>query len=174
MGLEYDGGDFLGWQRLGHGSSVQASLEDALSSVGATPIVVQCAGRTDSGVHARCQVVHFDTSAKRDARSWVLGSNARTPKSIAVHWAQPMPDSFHARYSARARRYVYRLLNRSIRPALNRQYLSWEARPLNAAAMHRAAQVLVGEQDFSLPRHRLPGQPRTPRHARHLGAPRAG
>lgn len=149
MGLEYDGGEFLGWQRLGHGSSVQSSLEDALSSVAASPVQVQCAGRTDSGVHARCQVVHFDTSVQRDARSWVLGANSRTPRSIAVHWAVPVPDAFHARYSARARRYVYRLLNRPIRPALNRQYLSWEARHLNAAAMNRAAQVLVGEHDFS-------------------------
>lgn len=149
MGLEYDGGDFLGWQRLGHGASVQASLEEALSSVAASPVQVQCAGRTDSGVHARCQVVHFDATVERSARSWVLGTNSRTPKAIAVHWAQAMPDRFHARYAARARRYVYRLLNRPIRPALNRQYLSWEPRPLNASAMHRAAQALLGEHDFS-------------------------
>jgi len=128
---------------------VQARLEAALSSVADQPVAVQCAGRTDSGVHARCQVVHFDAPVQREARSWMLGGNSRMPRSIAIRWAVPVAADFHARYSARARRYVYRLLNRPIRPALNRQYLAWEPRPLDPAAMHRAAQALLGEHDFS-------------------------
>lgn len=149
LGLEYDGGDFFGWQRLGHGESVQGAVEAALSSVADAPVAVQCAGRTDSGVHARCQVVHFDAPAARSARAWQMGSNSLLPRSVAVRWAQPVDGDFHARYSARARRYVYRLLNRPVRPALNRQYLSWESRPLDPTAMHEAAQALVGEHDFS-------------------------
>ena len=149
LGIEYDGTDFQGWQRLSHASSVQAAVESALSFVADAPITVQCAGRTDSGVHARCQVVHFDTAAERSPRSWVLGTNSRLPQAISVRWAIPVVDTFHARYGARARRYHYRILNRAIRPALQRHYVSWERLSLDADAMHRAAQALLGEHDFS-------------------------
>jgi tRNA pseudouridine38-40 synthase len=100
-------------------------------------------------VHARCQVVHFDTGVVRDPRGWVLGTTTRLPPAVCVRWCVPVADDFHARYSARARRYRYSILNRPVRPALGRQYLSWIRRPLDAAAMHRAAQALVGEHDFS-------------------------
>lgn len=154
LGVEYDGTEFRGWQRLSaHGApgepTVQAALEDALASVAAAPVDVICAGRTDSGVHAQCQVVHFDSDAPRDARSWTLGTTTRLPPSICVRWCVPVAADFHARFAARARRYRYRLLNRPVRPALGRQWLSWERLPLDAAAMHRAAQVLRGEHDFN-------------------------
>ncbi|HEX5961014.1 MAG TPA: tRNA pseudouridine(38-40) synthase TruA [Rhodanobacteraceae bacterium] len=149
LGIEYDGTDFFGWQRLGHGPSVQAEVESALSFVADHEIEVTCAGRTDAGVHARCQVVHFDTTAMRDPRAWVLGATTRLPRAIAVLWAQAVPNDFHARFSARARRYRYAILNRPIRPALDARFLSWERVPLDAGAMHAAAQALVGEQDFS-------------------------
>ena len=149
LGIEYDGTDFLGWQRLAHGPSVQAEVEAALAFVADHPVEATCAGRTDSGVHARCQVVHFDARAARDPRAWVLGATARLPRAIAVLWARAMPDDFHARFSARARRYRYVILNRAIRPALDARFVAWERRPLDAGAMHAAAQALLGEQDFS-------------------------
>ncbi|MBU6416924.1 MAG: tRNA pseudouridine(38-40) synthase TruA [Xanthomonadaceae bacterium] len=149
LGIEYDGTDFFGWQRLAHGPSVQAEVEAALSFVADHPVEVTCAGRTDAGVHARCQVVHFDTHAERDPRAWVLGATTRLPHTVAVLWARAMPGDFHARFSARARRYRYAILNRAIRPALDARFLAWERVPLDAGAMHAAAQALVGEQDFS-------------------------
>jgi len=150
LGVEYDGSDFRGWQNLGEGGpSVQASVEQALSSVADAPVHVVCAGRTDAGVHGQCQVVHFDTDVARDPRGWMLGTTARLPRSIAIRWCVPVADDFHARFSARARRYRYRLLNRQVRPALHRQTLSWERRPLDATAMHQAGQALLGENDFS-------------------------
>lgn len=149
LGIEYDGTDFMGWQRLSHGPSVQAEVERALSKVADTPVQVTCAGRTDAGVHARCQVVHFDTGAERDMRGWTLGACSNLPTSIAVLWAQPVPDDFHARHGARGRRYRYSILNRPVRAALDARYVTWERRPLDADAMHRAAQALIGEHDFS-------------------------
>ena len=149
LGIEYDGTDFFGWQRLTHGPSVQAQVEAALSFVADHPVEVTCAGRTDAGVHARCQVVHFDTHAMRDPRAWVLGATTRLPHAVAVLWARAMPDDFHARFSARARRYRYAILNRPIRPALDARFLAWERVPLDADAMHAAAQALLGERDFS-------------------------
>lgn len=149
LGIEYDGSEFLGWQRHHMGATVQAAVEKALSLTADRPVEVVCSGRTDTGVHAQCQVVHFDTDAERDNRAWVLGTNTRLPDSIRLLWCQPMPDDFHARYSARARRYRYSLINRPVRPALQRVYLSWERRPLDADAMHAAAQALLGENDFS-------------------------
>ena len=149
LGIEYDGTDFFGWQRLAHGPSVQAEVEAALSFVADHLVEVTCAGRTDAGVHARCQVVHFDTHAMRDTRAWALGATTRLPRAVAVLWARAMPDDFHARFSARARRYRYVILNRAIRPALDARILAWERVPLDADAMHAAAQALVGEQDFS-------------------------
>jgi tRNA pseudouridine38-40 synthase len=149
LGIEYDGTDFSGWQRLTSGPSVQASVEQALSRVAAHPVEISCAGRTDAGVHGRCQVVHFDTHAVRPMRSWVLGASSNLPASVAVLWAQPVLESFHARYAARSRRYCYRILNRPVRGALDARYVTWSRLPLDAARMHEAAQVLVGEHDFS-------------------------
>ena len=148
LGIEYDGSGFQGWQRLSHGPSVQAAVEQALSFVVDHPLEVVCAGRTDAGVHGACQVVHFDTAAARTPYALRQGANTRLPKSVAVLWAQVVAGDFHARYSARARRYRYTILNRDVRPALLRDHLTWERRPLDAAAMHRAAQPLVGEHDF--------------------------
>ena len=162
LGVEYDGSEFSGWQRLvrpgepvrpEHAprgeATVQTTLEEALSFVAGTGIEVVCAGRTDAGVHASCQVVHFDSPVERDPRGWTLGATSRLPPSVCVRWCIPVAADFHARFSARARRYRYRILNRAVRPALQRQYLSWERRPLDADTMHRAAQALLGENDFS-------------------------
>lgn len=149
LGIEYDGTGFFGWQRLAHGPNIQAEVEAALSFVADHAVAVTCAGRTDAGVHARCQVVHFDSESQRDERAWTLGANTKLPIGVSVLWAKPTPDDFHARFSARARRYRYTLLNRAIRPALDARYVSWERRPLDAEAMHRAAQALIGEHDFS-------------------------
>ena len=154
LGVEYDGTGLHGWQRLGKpgteaATTVQQLLETALSSVADTPVDTVCAGRTDAGVHARCQVVHFDSAARRDPRGWMLGATSRLPDSVCVRWCVPVADDFHARFSARARRYCYRILNRPMRPAIGRHYLSWIRRPLDAAAMHGAAQALLGEHDFS-------------------------
>jgi len=154
LGVEYDGSDFLGWQRLSKpgergDETVQQALETALAYVADVPVDTVCAGRTDAGVHAACQVVHFDTDIERDPRGWVLGTTTQLPPSVCVRWCVPVADDFHARFSARARRYRYRLLNRAVRPALGRQYRSWERRPLDADTMHRAAQSLLGENDFS-------------------------
>ena len=149
LGIEYDGTDFFGWQRLSHGPSLQAAVEEALSFVADHRVEVTCAGRTDAGVHARCQVVHFDTCAEREPRAWALGATTRLPHAIAVLWARPMSGDFNARFSARARRYRYVILNRAVRPALEARYFAWERVPLDAGAMHVAAQALLGEQDFS-------------------------
>ena len=149
LGIEYDGSGFQGWQRLSHGASVQAAVERALSFVVDHPLEVVCAGRTDSGVHARCQVIHFDTDAVRTPYALQQGGNSRLPDGVTILWCQPVPQDFHARYSARARRYRYTILNRKVRPAMQRNYLTWERLPLDAEAMHRAAQALVGEHDFS-------------------------
>jgi tRNA pseudouridine38-40 synthase len=152
-GVEYDGGGFRGWQRLtqpgqADEDTVQGVLETALSSVADAPVATVCAGRTDAGVHAQCQVVHFDSDAVRDPRAWTLGTTSRLPPSVSVVWCRPVADDFSARFSAIARRYRYRILNRQVRPALGRQWLSWHWRPLDAGAMHRAAQALLGEHDF--------------------------
>ena len=156
LGIEYDGSGFSGWQRLERPggparaeATLQGALEDALSFVAGAPVATTCAGRTDAGVHARCQVVHFDSEAAREPRGWVLGTTSRLPPAMCVLWCVPVAADFHARFSARARRYRYTLLNRPVRPALHRAFLAWERRPLDAAAMHRAAQALVGEHDFS-------------------------
>ena len=153
IGVEYDGAGFSGWQRLTKPgapdpATVQGVLEAALSSVADAHVVTVCAGRTDAGVHAQCQVAHFDSQAVRDLRAWTLGATTRLPPSVSVTWCRPVADDFSARFSAVARRYRYRILNRRVRPALARQWLSWHWRPLDAAAMHRAAQALLGEHDF--------------------------
>ena len=153
LGIEYDGTDFFGWQRLSQGPSVQAALESALSFVADAPpersIEVICAGRTDAGVHARCQVIHFDTDAQRSERSWMLGTNSRLPASVAVRWARPVSNEFHARFRAQARRYRYTILNRPVRAALDARFVTWERVTLDASKMQQAAQTLLGAHDFS-------------------------
>ena len=149
LGIEYDGTDFLGWQTLSHGANLEDTVAAAVSFVADHPVSLTCAGRTDSGVHARCQVVHFDTPVERSLRAWALGSTARLPPTVAVRWAQAVPDSFHARYSALARRYRYAIVDRPVRPALEGRFVAWERHPLDVGAMHAAAQTLVGEHDFS-------------------------
>jgi tRNA pseudouridine38-40 synthase len=174
LGIEYDGTDFLGWQRLAHGDTVQASVESALSFVAAHPVEVTCAGRTDAGVHARCQVVHFDTSAQRSDRGWTLGANSRLPAEIAVLWARPVADEFHARYGARARRYRYRIVNRPVRTALDARFAAWERVPLDVGPMREAAAALIGEHDFSAFRTVACQARSASRHVREIAIARAG
>lgn len=149
LSLEYDGSRFLGWQTQPGGGTVQDALQDALAGLSGEPIQVTCAGRTDRGVHARMQVVHFDTSASRPLSAWVRGTNALLPEAIAVQWAAAMPGDFHARYAAHARTYRYVLINRPVRPALAARYAGWCHAPLDVAAMREAAALLTGEHDFS-------------------------
>jgi len=149
LGIEYDGSAFRGWQSQESAIGIQSLVERALTAVADHPIEVMAAGRTDAGVHALMQVVHFDTSAQRSERAWVLGVTSGLPKQISVLWAREMSEAFHARYSAQARSYRYYILNRSIRPAIGADYLSWVREPLDAARMHVAAQHLLGEHDFT-------------------------
>jgi len=150
LGIEYDGRAFHGWQVQRHtAQTVQAVVESALSQVAAHPVRVVCAGRTDSGVHAVGQVVHFDTEARREPRNWVLGANVNLPPEVAVTWARPVDDAFHARFSAESRRYRYLILNRATRSSLLSRRATWERRPLDAGSMHQAGQALVGTHDFS-------------------------
>ena len=149
IGIEYDGSAYSGWQTQGHARTVQSEVETALSSVGDHPIAITAAGRTDAGVHALSQVAHFDTQANRSLQAWVLGSNALLPGDISVLWAHAVPDDFHARFSALSRSYVYRILNRAMRPAIDRLRVCWRRGPLDAGRMHAAAQALVGQHDFT-------------------------
>ncbi len=148
-GVEYDGQGFYGFQTQKQEPTVQACLEKAFSKVANEPVEVVCAGRTDTGVSARGQVIHFETTAARSARSWVLGANTALPDGITVLWAKAVPDDFHARFSAVQRRYRYSIINRWVRPAIGRANLTWVMKPLDARRMHQAAQALLGEHDFS-------------------------
>ena len=147
--VEYDGTDYSGWQSQAHAVSIQDAVQKAIGFVAGHPVEVVCAGRTDRGVHALAQVVHFDTVAERSARAWVLGANTRLPPDIALQWAGEAAPGFHARHSAVRREYRYCILNRSARSALQRERSAWIHPPIDAAALHAAAQVLIGEHDFS-------------------------
>jgi tRNA pseudouridine38-40 synthase len=149
LGVEYDGTHFHGWQVQEGTRTVQGCLEQALSRVADHPLQVVCAGRTDAGVHAVAQVVHFNTHVHRSPRSWVLGVNANLPRDLSIIWARPVPEDFHARFSAIGRTYRYIILNRWTRPALLASRACWECRPLNEARMQEAATYLLGEHDFS-------------------------
>ena len=149
LGIEYDGSRFLGWQTQPGGGTVQDALEAALSRIADAPVRVTCAGRTDRGVHARAQVIHFDTTAERPDSAWVRGVNAMLPEAMAVLWSQRVPPEFHARYAARSRTYRYVLLNRPVRPALAARYAGWHHAPLALDPMQQAASQLLGEHDFS-------------------------
>ena len=147
--VEYDGTEYAGWQSQEHSVSIQDAVQAAISFVAGESVVAICAGRTDSGVHAIGQVIHFDTSAVRTPRAWVLGANTKLSPTIALQWAGEVTFGFHARHKAIRRIYRYAILNRSARSALTRTRAAWIHRPLDAAAMHAAAQVLIGEHDFS-------------------------
>lgn len=149
LGIEYDGAAVYGWQRQREVPSVQEHLERALSTVADTTIEVQCAGRTDAGVHATGQVVHFDCEAVRPLKAWTMGVNANLPSSVAVKWCVHVSDDFNARFSATGRRYRYVIYNHKMRPAILEQGITHIHRPLNEQLMHEAAQALLGEQDFS-------------------------
>ena len=149
LGIEYDGAAFFGWQRQSHAASVQQSVEKALSVVANHPLTVICAGRTDSGVHARGQVVHFDSSSERSERQWVLGINSNLPDAVRVLWIRKVDESFHARFGAHSRSYQYRILNRWVRPAIGVSYLAWCRDELDVTSMNVAAQILMGKHDFS-------------------------
>lgn len=149
LGLEYCGSDFEGWQTQRHGRSVQDCLTPAVGVIAGETIVLNCAGRTDAGVHAAVQVAHFDTSASRPLTAWVRGVNSHLPGSIAVRWAREVDGGFHARFSARARRYRYVLLNRPVRSALLHGRVGWFHAPLDVKQMQAAARHLQGVHDFS-------------------------
>ncbi|GAB3183876.1 tRNA pseudouridine(38-40) synthase TruA [Hydrogenophaga aquatica] len=150
LGISYQGGSYQGWQSQPSGQTVQDRLEAALAEFSALPSVnTLCAGRTDAGVHGLMQVVHFDTELQRPMNSWVRGTNRFLPHDIAVQWAHPVPDAFHARASAVARRYAYVLLESPVRPSFESGRAGWVFRPLDQAAMEAAAAHLIGEHDFT-------------------------
>jgi tRNA pseudouridine38-40 synthase len=150
LGVQYDGSGFQGWQAQRPGvRTVQTVLEQALARVAAHPVRLVCAGRTDAGVHGVGQIAHFDTMAARSERAWVRGGNALLPLDLSLSWAREVPDDFHARFSAQARRYRYLILNQPHRSALWQRRATWCYRPLDAERMHEAGQALVGECDFS-------------------------
>jgi tRNA pseudouridine38-40 synthase len=149
LGVEYDGSDFSGWESQPRQRTVQSTLEAALSSVANGQVETVCAGRTDAGVHATAQVVHFDSRAERACHEWVLGANSNLPGDVSVRWASAVAEDFHARYSALCRHYRYVIQNRHERPALLRRRATWERSRLDAGCMQAGAEHLLGEQDFT-------------------------
>ena len=149
LGVEYDGAAFCGWQTQASRCGVQDHLEAALAHIAGEAVETTCAGRTDAGVHALEQVVHFDTGARRPLSAWVRGVNASLPANLAVLWAQEVRGDFHARYSARNRCYRYVLLNHPVRPAAGHGRVGWFHLPLDVERMRAAAKLMTGEHDFS-------------------------
>ena len=150
LGIEYNGAGFHGWQMQQQGiRSVQQVVEQAIAKVADHGVRVHCAGRTDTGVHAFEQVVHFDTGSQRPRRAWTQGVNVNLPDDVSVLWSTEVPEEFHARFSAERRSYRYLILNRSMRSALQHGRVTWIHRPLDAELMHKAAQALLGTHDFS-------------------------
>mgnify|MGYP003641222011 FL=1 len=147
--VEYDGSDFCGWQRQSHAPSVQAAVEKAISQVANHETGIACAGRTDTGVHALGQVIHFETNAQRELRSWLLGVNSNLPRSVVLRSIKPVPEDFHARFSALSRSYRYIISNENVRPALLANRAAWEYSPLDVGLMQAGAKFLVGEHDFT-------------------------
>ncbi len=147
--VEYDGSEFRGWQTQSGEPTVQEAVERALTRVADHPVTVQCAGRTDSGVHATGQVIHFDTTAERDSEAWVRGGNANLPKAVALHWAVPVEPDFHARFSATARRYHYVIHSRPVRSTYLAHRTSWTHRALDTERMAIASHHLLGTHDFN-------------------------
>lgn len=151
LGLSYRGENYHGWQSQSDGQTLQDTLESALGRFSALDerVAVHCAGRTDTGVHALQQVLHFDTPLQREMGSWVRGVNRYLPNDMAVRWARPVPADFHCRSATQSRRYVYLLLDSPVRPSLGAQRVGWSCRPLDVQAMQQAAHFLLGEHDFS-------------------------
>ena len=149
LGIEYDGSAFHGWQTQPGGGTVQDALEAALRQIAGVAIPVVCAGRTDAGVHATAQVVHFDAPVERPLTAWVRGVNTFLPPTVAVRWAQPVPADFHARFSAYGRCYRYLLINRPQRSGVWHGRAGWYHHPLDVERMQQAASLLIGENDFS-------------------------
>lgn len=149
LGISYSGSAYQGWQSQSSGLTIQDKLEAALSRFTLQQVSTLCAGRTDAGVHGLMQVVHFDTPLNRSTNAWVRGVNTFLPTDIAVQWARPMPDTFHARASAVARRYVYCLLESPVRPSVEASRVGWTLRTLDQSSMQQAADCLLGEHDFS-------------------------
>ncbi len=149
--VEYNGALFKGWQSQIHhpGLSVQAVLEKAISKIADHDVNIVCAGRTDAGVHASAQVIHFDSPSVRTEHGWKMGINTRLPDGVCVDWVKPVGDDFHARFSAVARRYRYFIMNKPVKPGLMHDQVTWWRRPLDASKMHVAAQALVGKHDFT-------------------------
>jgi tRNA pseudouridine38-40 synthase len=174
IGLEYDGSEFLGWQVQRQEPTAQGCVEKALAAVANHEARVHCAGRTDTGVHAVCQVAHFDTPAERPERAWVLGLNSNLPRGISVLWIRRVDESFHARFSAFSRSYRYLILNRWVRPALESRRMSWCHRPLDADKMNAAAQHLLGEHDFTSFRARACQARHAVREIQHIAVERDG
>jgi tRNA pseudouridine38-40 synthase len=149
LGVAYRGAAYHGWQSQSDGRTVQDAVEQALSAFAAQPLTTVCAGRTDAGVHGLNQVVHLDTTVDREPFSWVRGTNRYLPSDIAVQWCRPVAAAFHARNSARGRRYRFVVLESPVRPALEQGQAGWVFRPLDGDAMRAAAAHLVGEHDFT-------------------------
>lgn len=149
LGIEYTGQAYYGWQRQDISPTVQEVLESALSEVADETIRVVCAGRTDTGVHALQQVVHFETNSQRETKAWQLGTNTKLPKDVAVTWALNVDDDFHARFTAENRTYQYLILNRRARPAVYNGLVTWEYQPLDYERMKKASLCLLGENDFT-------------------------
>jgi len=150
LGIEYNGEGLHGWQAQQNNlPTVQSILQEALGKIANEPIFLHCAGRTDAGVHATDQVVHFDTKAKRHIDAWIWGTNTHLPPGIIVRWAKVVDYSFHARFTAIARRYRYVIYNYPIRPAIHHKRVSWHYYPLDVAPMQIAASYLIGEQNFN-------------------------
>lgn len=147
--VSYDGADFCGFQKQKHSSSIQSVVEAALSYVANELVIVGCAGRTDTGVHASGQVIHFDAKAIRDGRNWVMGANSQLPDSVSLVWADRVPDDFHSRFSATSRTYRYVIAAQNTRPAILASGITWVKNVLNVQAMDAACKYLLGEQDFS-------------------------
>ena len=147
--VEYDGTEYHGWQEQIGLKTVQGALEDAIGSVADHEVKIFCAGRTDTGVHATHQVIHFDSNKDRNIRAWIYGVNSSLPKDVCVRWGQEVSPDFHARYAATSRTYRYVIFNSPIRPALLRSNITWQYRQLNHALMHAAARDLIGEHDFN-------------------------
>jgi tRNA pseudouridine38-40 synthase len=149
LGISYNGGAYQGWQSQRSGQTVQDQLEQALTRLAAQPVSTLCAGRTDAGVHALMQVVHFDTDSIRRELSWVRGTNTLLPRDISVEWAREVPAAFHCRASALGRRYAYLLYASPVRPSMDSGRVGWVMAPLDLDRMRAAAQRLIGEHDFS-------------------------
>jgi len=149
IGIEYDGAEFFGWQRQSHAPSIQQAVEKAAGTVANHPVSVICAGRTDTGVHARGQVAHFDSPSQRTQRQWILGINSNLPDTVRVLWVRVVDNSFHARFGAFSRSYQYSIMNRWVRPAIGVSHYAWCRYELDSTLMHKAAQVLSGKHDFS-------------------------